>query len=780
MSEKLTNFLIKHKTYNKVTFTHTSMSGGSYSISKDDLSMFYKVYAEAIDANDTEFHLTERHIPNVGPIVIDFDFRFEKKSKERPITKSIAKDIVSKLTEILKDMFGNDINYDCFVLQRPHQYKKKELWTDGLHIQFPYVICEYTYQFILRNEFINTYDLTIECQNDMDNIYDKAVIKSNNWCMYGSTKQDIKPYELKWIFNTESKIEDFSTLKLVKLLSIRNKSEESVELINDRYNKKDEAKQLRNHNVLDYQNIEVTNQEYNEVFIGKLLNMLSKRRVTEYMYWYRIICSLHNCCQTDNNSDIDYLAIAHQWSRTNHTKYDRIELNDFWKYLTNNKKKYYTLGTLHHYAKKDNPEEYQKMKISSYLNVRKDSFPSIKIDIIQVTHKTNMCIVELDKTVCPFKEKAKHDLYFKASTDGLMLFCKNCLGECKSFPISNKALSNVFGMNLSKDTELKWKSTDDILLMNESLYISNKKEINSRYIEDEIIEEIRRHDTIIIFSPTGTGKTTTIEKLSSDIDEKTRILSIVSRRSMAATHVTSFKSLEMTCYLDDKDSINLNRYIISLEQLHSVKRKYDILILDEITSLILHFYSPTMKSSRLRSFVKLVDLVRHCDKIIVCDAFITDMALDFITFLRQGKDIVYLRNRFRNKRGVNMMIYMRQHNTINKELELFCGLIINRIKRGEPVMIMSDSKTIINNIYYYLSKFTRNKDYFRIYTKDSGSFEELKNCNKKWKNRCILFSPKIIYGLDVLIEYDVIYAIYKGQTIESSLMVQQISRARNA
>ena len=224
MSIKLNNFLKCYES--KGEHTHTSISKGKWEIPDDKMEEFFVLYTDAINENE-ELHLTEKHILEAGPIVIDLDFRFKEEIEPRPINEKIIEKIVKDLTNILREMFGEE-NYSCFVLQRPCGYKKKEYWNDGLHIQFPYIICEYIFQFALRNKFINTCDIEVECETKLKDIYDDSVIKNNNWCMYLSTKPGIKPYELKWIFNSDNKPDDYTVLELVKLLSIRNKTKKEI------------------------------------------------------------------------------------------------------------------------------------------------------------------------------------------------------------------------------------------------------------------------------------------------------------------------------------------------------------------------------------------------------------------------------------------------------------------------------------------------------------------------------------------------------------------------
>ncbi|AYV85353.1 MAG: superfamily II helicase [Satyrvirus sp.] len=811
---KLKVFLEKHKS--KAEYTHTAIdgnNGGKWNISNDKREYFFILYSKAALEKGSKLYYTEKHMPNVGPIIIDLDFEFSKKDP-RVINEKIVYRIIKDLTKILKEMFGEGVNYECFVLQRPETYEKikngKELWSDGLHIHFPHVVCNYMYQLSLREKFMKIHKLEIQCENTIDKIYDKSVIVNSPWCLYLSTKPNKKPYEVKWILNSKRKPEDFTVLELVKILSIRNKSSESLEPINDDIVCKFVGKFVKKITVNEKVNSEplkiTIDQEYDEQIIRKLLNILKMKRVQNYHPWIKIILILYYCYHTDVKKEIDYLSIAHKWSKKSPENYNKEELDSFWgnlhKFL--NKDKYLTIKTLHYYAKLDNPEEYKKLRVEMYLKMRKDSFPDNKLSINKVIFKPDVCIIELDDNHCPFSKHESERIFIEVTSYGLSLRCVKCLSDKITVNVSNNALVKIFNLKVpeinvemlddkedvqilddKKDIQIKkksFKSADEILLMDENkLLIEETKLIEKeKYISEGMINEFKKRDTIIIHSPTGTGKTTAITKLLTDINEKGKILSVISRKSMSSLHKEYFKSIGITSYLDKLNKINKNRYITSMEQLYKVDSDYDILILDETTSLLVHFYSPTMKHSRLRSFVKLVDLLYKCKKVIVSDAIITDMVLDFVSTLRQNNEIVYYKNTFKNKIGINMHIYNRVNNSINKEIEIFCKPIIEKVKNKQPILIMSDSKSIVNNIYNYLLKYNKDKYYFRVYTKDSGILEEIENCNKIWKNKCILFSPKIIYGIDVLIDYDDVYAIYKGNTIDSFSMLQQISRTRNA
>ena len=588
----------------------------------------------------------------------------------------------------------------------------------------------------------------------------------------------------------------------------------------------------------------LADQQYDERTIRKLLDILNVKRVTEYSPWFKVIVILHYCSVTDKNKTINYLSLAHEWSKRCRAKYDKADLDKFWKQLDREgiRENPLTLGTLHHFARTDNPEKYQQFQIEECLH-KTNSFPDNQLSINKVIFADDFCVVKLNDEYCPFIEDShgSQTMYIEASNIGLTMRCTECLANRKTVQVSQNIMKKYFKIKSFKDTnniddidfiddepadniefvnndnedvgdvdfiddddeedaEVEDESDDEvevkkkekpvernkigltlkeIFLSNESKYVTEKITENTKYISEDAKNKFKEYGTVIVHSPTGSGKTTTIEELIKSLDPNASILSIISRRTMSSMHKKCFKEMNMTSYLDPQNKRNYKRYIVSLEQLRYVKNNYDFLILDESTSLLLHIYSSTMKRSRLPSFTKLIDVLQHCKKVIVCDANITDMTLDFIASTRSHTELVYYRNKYKNKKGVNLNIYHRTNNKIKKEIEIFCKPIIKLIKKRKSVIVMCDSKSITNNVYSYLLKFVKDKDYFRVYTKDSGILEEIENCNEVWKDKCVLFSPKIVYGIDVLIEYDHVFAIYKGNTMDSFSMLQQISRTRN-
>ena len=107
----LSDFLAKHNSKNKDkdknVITHTRIGnqelniyGGSFSINKEELSVFYRLYYEHVFVKNRKEYLTERQIDGQGPLLIDIDFRYEfsvtkrnhtQEHIRRPILNTIQK-----------------------------------------------------------------------------------------------------------------------------------------------------------------------------------------------------------------------------------------------------------------------------------------------------------------------------------------------------------------------------------------------------------------------------------------------------------------------------------------------------------------------------------------------------------------------------------------------------------------------------------------------------------------------------------------------------------------
>ena len=142
------------------------------------------------------------------------------------------------------------------------------------------------------------------------------------------------------------------------------------------------------------------------------------------------------------------------------------------------------------------------------------------------------------------------------------------------------------------------------------------------------LESFRAHDTILIESCTGTGKTTAVAK---HMDPNSKCLSIVTRTSLADQHCKSFEALGLRNYQDVQFGLcDEPRLVVCLNSLAKLEaldddeiKQYTVFV-DEVSSLIEFTSNDLLDSVMKKVVVTLTRLLRLAGKVILCDAMLRD------------------------------------------------------------------------------------------------------------------------------------------------------------
>jgi P4 family phage/plasmid primase-like protien len=209
----LDNFLRENPSEKGTPFTHTRMGDpskkifpGSYRIPDDKSDVFIRnYYNKVFEKNESEF-LTEKHLVDDGPVLIDIDLRYENTIESRQHTKEHIIDLVvaycDKCCEIID--IPQDSSIEVFVMERESPCFEEQKTKDGVHIIISLQMHK-ALQVILRNKMLEEIkdiwsDLPIT--NQWDDVLDEGVTRGfSNWQMYGSQKPNYKPYKLTYFFN---------------------------------------------------------------------------------------------------------------------------------------------------------------------------------------------------------------------------------------------------------------------------------------------------------------------------------------------------------------------------------------------------------------------------------------------------------------------------------------------------------------------------------------------------------------------------------------------------
>jgi len=266
---------------------------------------------------------------------------------------------------------------------------------------------------------------------------------------------------------------------------------------------------------------------------------------------------------------------------------------------------------------------------------------------------------------------------------------------------------------------------------------------------------------------------------------KLNILCISSLISLGDKLCNDLKEFNIINYNDIKP-YEYNKYDnlnISLEQIYKIYNNYDIIIIDEITSFISRFLSKT-NNNISNNYYNLINLFKNCNHIIFCDALFcedTYLLVNKLFNCNNMKSLFYY-NKFKkcSNKIINNYLYNKDFNDLNNIISFIDKFNINnKIINNESIIFCSDSCRLSNLIYnYFIDNYKDKNNYFVLITRERYNKEFVNDCNNTFNNKCIIYSPKITYGIDIQIEYEDIYVIYKGKSINSYLMLQQFSRSR--
>ena len=390
-SEKKFSIFLNENRIKKGKASHTGVGKhtGKYLIEGPQLKNFYNLYAKCMQ-NNSEIHLIEQHT-DISPFLIDVDMRFNLSNKKRTFGYSFIKRICEAYIKQIIEYFElTDAQkmqqVQAFVFERPAPYEAKNLIKDGLHIMFPFIVSDPTAQVIIRENVIKELEevfKTIPMENNIYNAIDKAVIEQVGWYMYGSTKPGVARYNLTYIFDmnlNQIDLKNYNEYQLPALLSIRNKTqttplkESKLEEVNN-YKVKNQQRKINRKKELS----ELSEDDLQDIY--ELVNMLSNERAEDYNDWLNIGFALHSI--ESNNEDL--VAIWDDFSQRS-AKYDPTACESFW-----NKMKHridgINLGSLHHWAKTDNPEKYRDFRNGQIRTYIEQSMTGTNVDIAKVLYK---------------------------------------------------------------------------------------------------------------------------------------------------------------------------------------------------------------------------------------------------------------------------------------------------------------------------------------------------------------------------------------------------------
>ena len=213
-------------THARIPCTTMNIKGAAYYIPKEHLEKFYKLYNKKIFRNKLKEYLVEtQNRDEAAPILIDFDFKFDKSIEKRQWETEHDQDTIELITEKISQMceFEDGDKISVYVFKKKNMKEEEEYIKDGVHYYIGYKMT-HVGQMHLRDMVLQDIDEQIfedlDLVNNKQDIYDNHITNGGGqWQMYGSIKSpNHEPYTLTAVYDCEysEDNENFSQKQLSK------------------------------------------------------------------------------------------------------------------------------------------------------------------------------------------------------------------------------------------------------------------------------------------------------------------------------------------------------------------------------------------------------------------------------------------------------------------------------------------------------------------------------------------------------------------------------------
>jgi P4 family phage/plasmid primase-like protien len=352
---------------------------GKYSFDKTARKKLNKLVKEG---NSYNINMSIAEKPkNYGPIKVDIDLEIPKDDYKEG-DRLYDSDFIMKSIELYRESIKkyldiHDSQLQACVLEKSNVTNKGITVRDGIHIFFPYVVAHYKVRHLIREEVVThakDIEMFAKFTKNVEEIFDKSVISSNFWLMYGNSKPKCPPYKLTQLIAHDDSELEFSELineedDLVDIFSLQNKNwkETNATPLNSLYSNEDidfecDNKGIDNSTSNSFETIIPESREDEFRKAKYLVSLLSDERAANYNDWIRTGWALHN-------TDSGLLQVWIDFSKKCPTKFNEKECHKLWM----NMKQGLTIRSLQSWAKEDNPHKYSEYMKTEFEELLKKS-----------------------------------------------------------------------------------------------------------------------------------------------------------------------------------------------------------------------------------------------------------------------------------------------------------------------------------------------------------------------------------------------------------------------
>lgn len=312
--------------------------------------------------------------------------------------------------------------------------------------------------------------------------------------------------------------------------------------------------------------------------------------------------------------------------------------------------------------------------------------------------------------------------------------------------------------------------TSDYLLSDQNETIKENKSFVSQHIMNWM--ESNEYKSLAIKSCYNSGKTDIIKKIITEFEPK-KILYISYRQTLTYELLGNFKGLGVKSYLNG--DFHADRLICQIESLYKIITEgfdgyteipsYDLVIIDEIESILNHFMSSTIEN-KTQTFDFMHNVLYNSNKILALDGDFNNRSYEFLA--KFGKCNVLN----------NLVKKDKRHYIFTNYRMGFENDIAIQLVNGKNIIIVSMSSKLA---MYFYNKY--NKKYKTIlHCAKSGDEEKLKlqEITEYWQTaQLLIYSPSVESGCNFNIShFHKIYKILSSKSTSPRGLMQMGFRVR--
>jgi phage/plasmid-associated DNA primase len=341
-------------------------------------------------------------------IMLDFDFKLNA-GGDAPINHThyhrlcvgIFK-ILIKFLHFQSDEIGKPANYHVGFTKKPKILYDNEgdFYKYGIHMLIPGIQITREFKKLIIDT-INTEELLDKVFKDITphnsitrtDFLDKNSAHVGTFFIGSASKINTPAYEFDATYNvqiTVGEVDDIIPMKMPEFANLENNnnicyefslnwaknSEKGGIIVKRRFDIKSEYSSF----ITQYNSKKVENEEFNEedsnynemsilnihdvdtTYIKTLLDILHPSRSEDYAMWMEVLCALAHTSPS-------YKALGEYFSKKSPEKFDAAKFDQIWDSILSKKTNKLSMGSLHYWAKMDNPDRYEEVKHRSIFNL---------------------------------------------------------------------------------------------------------------------------------------------------------------------------------------------------------------------------------------------------------------------------------------------------------------------------------------------------------------------------------------------------------------------------